>query len=316
MSVTDLKFNKLITDDAIGYLQATQDFSATSAFPVVGSPDEYGSYPQYLLEDLLRTNLERVGPGASYPKSEVSEEWKTIELYKHGLDRPIPDEKRKRLRNAKQDAADQLMVEGYRYLEKLMIDKFLADTSFDNLRTGTSAGTESECFKVFSDATSDPIDVVNEYVDVVAQKTGVKPDSILMTADVFRKLKSHGDIMGRIGENLALRKGTLATLAELFEVDNIYVTRGVENTANKGGTDNTAYQATDTMVIYYKGQAAIDAKGAAKILYCDDPIYGGKLLNILEGRDQDAEADIIRIKGYFMPVVTAKPLGLKLKNCF
>ena len=29
-------------------------------------------------------------------------------------------------------------------------------------------------------------------------------------------------------------KQPLATLAELFEVDNIYVSRGVQNTANKG----------------------------------------------------------------------------------
>lgn len=311
MSVTDLKFNKLITDDAVGYLQSTQDFAATLAFPVVPMMDEYGSYPEYNIEDLLKTTLQDIAPGSAFPKSEVRDSWKTVELYKHGVDRPIPDEKKKRLRNAKQNAADQLMVEGYRYLEKLMIQEVLGTAKFDTTKTG---GAD---FTVFSDASSDPINVVNEYVDSVAQQTGIKPDSILMTADVYRKLKNHADIVGRIGQNISTRKATLATLAELFEVENIYVTKGVENTANKGGTANTAYQSTDTMLIYYKGTGnAVEAPGAAKILYCDDPIYGGNLLNILEGRDQDAEADIIRIKGYFQPVVTAKPLGLKLANCF
>jgi hypothetical protein len=311
MSVTDLKFNKQITDAAIGFLQDTQDFAATQAFQVVGIDDEYGSYLEYTLEDLLKTTLERVGPGSSFPKTEVGSSWKTIELYKHGVDRPIPDEKKKRLRNAKQDAADQLMVEGYRYLEKLMIDTIMGTAKFDTTKTG---GVD---FTVFSDSSSDPIAVVSEYVDLVAQTTGKKPDSILMGADVFRKLKNHADIVGRIGENIATRKATLATLAELFEVDNIYVSRGVQNTANKGGTANTAYQTSNEMLIYYKGAGnSIETPSAAKIIYCDNPIYGGNLLNILEGRDQDAEADIIRIKGYFMPVVTAKALGLKLTNCF
>jgi len=310
MSVTDLKFNKLITDTALGFLQDTSDFFATSAFPLVSSPDEYGSYPQYKLEDVLRTTMERVAPGSAFKKVSRDLEWKTIELYKHGVDVSIADEKKKRISNAMQMEANISIVDAYRYIDKLTIDKVLADSIFDNTKTGNSD------FTYLDDATSgDPIGVITEYVDYVGQTTGLPADSILLTKDVHRKLRNHADIIGRIGQNVGLRTASDAALAELFGVQNVFVAKGVENTANKGNATQTAsYQATNTILVYHRGVSAINAPGAAQIIYCNDPIYGGNLINMLEGRDEDAECDILRTKGYFMPVVKATCLGLKIKT--
>ena len=317
-SNSEFKVQKIITDRAVGLIQDTNDFVATRAFPVVSFDEEYGSYPQYKLDDLLKSTLKQVGPSGDFDMSEVDLEWKTVELFKHGVDRPIADEKRKRMggNNAVQDAADQLMVEAYRYLDKLTISAVLADASFDYLKTGKTSSPSTNEFLSFADGSSDPINDVKSWIREISAATGQMMDSIMITRDAYDKLYNHADLIGRVGQNINFRQFEDKFLAQLFGIQNVYVANGVINTANKGASANTALQATDSMLIYKKGGNSLSSIGAAKILYCNNPIYGGNLFNISTLRDPWKEMEAVRIKGHFMPVVTSKPLGMKIKNMF
>lgn len=92
-------------------------------------------------------------------------------------------------------------------------------------------------FVPFNDAASDPIAVIDEQKDVMAQATGMMPNTLVMGAAVKRALRSNADISDRI-KYTGIGVADNAKLAELFEVANVRVARTVYNAAAEGATDD------------------------------------------------------------------------------
>lgn len=92
----------------------------------------------------------------------------------------------------------------------------------------------------FNDAASDPIGDIDFYKDFMHERTGYLPNTLVLGANVKRRLRSHPDIADRIKYT---RTGIADedVLGALFEIPNVIVARGVFNAADEGATDNFQY---------------------------------------------------------------------------
>jgi hypothetical protein len=96
-------------------------------------------------------------------------------------------------------------------------------------------GTDTVPTTKWDDVNGTPIeDICNAGLDI-AKATGYRPNTLVISPDVFCALKNNADVLDRIKYT---QRGVVTTdiLANLFEVDRVLVTWGVENTANEGAT--------------------------------------------------------------------------------
>ncbi len=305
-------YNELLTRRALATIQSADDYVAQKAFHFVKQTHTKGSIPVFKIADLLRCEFGYVAPGAEFPEADLDLEWITVTLRKFGLDMPIPDEQAGDLENARMVKTDALAIKGLRYLEKLMIATVLGDASFNDLQTGVSGTPSTDQFKQFDAAGSDPISVITALKTKLRKKTGITPDSLLVTADVHDVLINHAEIIERMPTTVD-RFLTEPYIARALGVKNYYVTAGVENTNNKDNATQTAsVQADKKLLLYYKGaMASADATAAAKFMYDDTQ---GNPLSIYTYREDKREADFVRSKGRTGGLVQSADLGIVLKS--
>jgi hypothetical protein len=103
----------------------------------------------------------------------------------------------------------------------------------------------------WSDANSDPLSDIDFYSDYLHERTGFRPNTLVLGANVKRKLRTHPDIADRI-KYTQIGIADDALLGALFEIDNVVIARGVYNAADEGATDDFQYIANkDSMLLCY-----------------------------------------------------------------
>lgn len=95
-------------------------------------------------------------------------------------------------------------------------------------------------FLKFTNAASDPIGVLDQYKDLMNQKTGFMPNTLVLGAAVLRELRTHPDISDRI-KYTRIGIADEALLASMFNIQNVIVARSVYNAAQEGATDDFQY---------------------------------------------------------------------------
>lgn len=313
MADASLVFQRLATDNAIGAIQDQSNFVMSRAFHLLGTDNKSIEIPQFDTDDLLRCEFGFVGPDGSYPEAELAMDNISYVLQKAGLDQPVFDGDEDEIKNIVQVKAKTGVVKAYRFIEKLGIATFLADTSFNELQTGTAAGSGANEFLTWLSATSRPLEDVASLKEKVFTKTGLEADSMMVTGDVHTRLMHHPDIVARLSTT-SLQLTTEQILAQVFGVDNYYITKGVENTSNKGNATQTkAYQATQKVLLYHKGASEDkEVAAAGRIAYKNQE--GGRLVSVFTLEDIYREKTIVRSKANFNAGVQSKDLGIVLKN--
>lgn len=207
---------------------------AATNIPVLKESDKYASYPRgYFWRDEVSVRPLGGRPvQASYkvvPLQYLAEEW--------ALEHTIDDRQR-----ANTDAPIRLDENGTTLLtQKQLIrsDRIWAQNFWT---TGVWAHdlTGGTDFTKFDVATSDPIGVIDEQKEVIAQSTGYMPNTLILGAQVKKTLRSHPDIADRI-KYTGIGVAGDAKLAELFEVPIVRVCRSIYNTAAEGAADDLRY---------------------------------------------------------------------------
>jgi len=114
----------------------------------------------------------------------------------------------------------------------------------DNINWSAGAGaTENQ-----------PIKQVRKGIEIVHSKTGYKPNKMLVARDTYNLLVDNEDLLERItgGANNNLPAMVMRTLiAQLFELEEIFVMDAVVNVAGEGQTEDTRFMATNGALLYY-----------------------------------------------------------------
>lgn len=101
--------------------------------------------------------------------------------------------------------------------------------------TGVAAGPTGNQVLQWNNANATPIQDVDTWRLSIAQNTGFLPNTLVLGPQAYVQLKNHPTILDRIKYT---QRGIVTPdlLAELFDIDNVYIPYVIQNTAAEGLT--------------------------------------------------------------------------------
>lgn len=239
-----LHVDRYLTDFSVRYVQDARNFvaqRAASLIPVLKATDKYVVYPRgYFWRDESaprplggrpRQISYKVDEG-SYSCQEYALEHVVDDRQYANTDDPI---------NLDENATVLLTGKNVIKQDRIWAQNFFATGKWTKEVAGVvSTPVEGATILQFSDANSDPIGDIDYYKDYMHERTGFMPNTLVLGANVKRKLRSHPDIADRI-KYTQVGIADEEMLSSLFEVDNVIVARGIYNSAAEGAVDNFQY---------------------------------------------------------------------------
>lgn len=262
--------DRALTNMSVAYMQDETAFIADKVFPKISVNKQSDVYFVYNKGDFFRDEA-RVRSGASesvggeYGVAAADPYYCRV----HAFHKDVTEQDRANTDNpldADTDATDFVTQKMLIRRETQWAEKYFRPGVWTTEITGVDSNPTGDQVIKFDQTTADPIGVISNQAVLMASKTGFKPNTIVMTPAVFYALKNHEDILDRIKYT---QKGivTADLLATLFEVDNVYVSWAVVNTANQGADDDIDFVMGKHLLLCYVNPRPAIKKPSAGYLF-------------------------------------------------
>ncbi len=217
-SQSDLHVNVPLTNVSVAYMQASSAYISDKIFPKVPVQKQSNLFWKYSKSDWRRTDVERRAPSTESKGVGWTTDTDSYFAHVYAVHKDIDDQLRSNAdsnfnldRDATEFVTNQMLL-------KRDIDwnaKFFVSGVWATNYTG---GTD---FTKWSDAGSDPIKDVSEWILDFRRLTGFAPNKMVLGAEVMLHLKQHPDIIDRIKYT---QKGIVTEdlIATLFSVEQLY----------------------------------------------------------------------------------------------
>lgn len=217
-SQSDLHVNVPLTNVSIAYLQSSDAYIADKVFPKVPVKKQSDLYWKYSKADWRRTDVKRRAPSTESPG--VGWNMDTDQYFAHvyAVHKDVDDQLR-----ANADSNFNLDRDATEFITNQMLLKRDLDWNSRFFSKGVwhkdlEGGKD---FGKWSDAGSDPIGDVAQWILDFRRETGFAPNKMVLGAEVMKALKQHPDIIDRIKYT---QKGIVTEdlIATLFNVDQLF----------------------------------------------------------------------------------------------
>ena len=257
-TITSVHVNRPLTNIAIAYKQTQENFIADRVFPAVPVEKRSDAYFTYDRSYWFRSEVRKRAPGTESAGGgyKVGTDNYFADVY--ALHKDIDDQIRANTDvplNADRDAAQWLTTQFLIFKENVFSSTYLqpgvwtfqvdgvasnptAAGSFDP--TNLSANDKLQ----WNDPASTPIEDIRNAKAFMLERTGYEPNKLTLGYKVYNALLDHPDVIDRIkygqtpgGPAMVSKRA----LAALFEVDEILVAKGIQNTAVEGLTEANSF---------------------------------------------------------------------------
>ncbi len=236
---SDVHVNAPLTSISVAYIQQATNFIADKVFPNAPVGKQSDRYFQYDRADWFRVEAQERAPGTE----SAGGGWRidntpTYFARIYAVHKDIDDPTRANAdapidmdRDATEWVTQQLLL----LREKRFINAYFKTGVWATDLTGVAASPTGNQFLQWDQAGSDPISDVEDQAIDMAEKTGYKPNVLVIGPRVLAALKNHAAILDRIKYT---QRGMVTPdlLAGLFEVEKVLVPFATENTAAEGAT--------------------------------------------------------------------------------
>lgn len=237
----------VLSSIAQGYQNS--EMIASALFPTVSVPLRGGNIITFGKEDFMLYGSQRA-PGENTKRVQFGYTGSTYALVDYSLEGQVPNEVVEEGQNGPGIDHAAMAVRKVSNIMALRLEKQAADIA----RTAGSYASANKITRTstaqWSDLTSgvsDPIADVETAKDAVRAATGKRPNTVVMGAQVFSKLRQHPKVVDRIkytGRDIA----TVELLAVLFGVQKVLVGDAIYS--NDAGTAFTDVWGKDVVVAY------------------------------------------------------------------
>lgn len=236
--------DRALTNISVAYMQDASNFIADKVFPIIPVQKQSDLYFIYRREDFLRDEAqerakgtESAGGDYNIDKSEPyfcrvhAFHTDLDEQDKVNADDPLtPDQ------DATEFVSGKLLIRR----EVMWAQNFFGPGIWGKDITGVASAPAAGQTLQWHLATSDPVQVVKNEATKMQEATGYRPNTMVLSPYVKDALLEHPDVIDRIKYT---QKGIASVdlIAQLFEVDNVYVAQAIFNKATKGDAESTSF---------------------------------------------------------------------------
>lgn len=232
-----IHIDRALTNISVAYMQDANNFIADKVFPIIPVQKQSDTYFIYKKEDFFRDEAGERAKGTESAGGDYDiDQAPPYFARKWAFHQDVTEEDRVNADDPlkpNQDATDFVSQKLLLRRENLWAQKYFQAGVWAKELTGVASAPTGAQTLQFDQATSDPIKVITDENTAMAERTGYKSNTLVLSPYVYNSLKNHPDIIDRIKYT---QKGivTVDLLASLFEVDNVYVPWAIQNTAIKG----------------------------------------------------------------------------------
>lgn len=263
----DVHVNRPLTNIAVAYMQTEDKFVADQIFPNIPVTKQSDAYFVYDKGAWNRDEMRDRAPGSESAGSNYDIGQDNYYARVKALHKDVPDQV---LDNA--DSPLDLESDATRFVtgkslinrEVNFVNKFFKAAvwtfNVDGVASSPTAlasfdptnNSANDVLK-WSDPASTPIEDVRRGCTYVQERTGFRPNKILLARRVYDALIDHPDIIARLdrGQTTGPAQATRESLAALFELDQVVVLEAVLNTAVQGNPANSVFMAGNHALLVY-----------------------------------------------------------------
>lgn len=213
-------------------------FIAHKVFPVIEVASQAGNFGKIPLEQLLQNRETKRAPGSGYSRGNWTFDTATYACEEHGMEEPIDDREAQMYR----EYFDVELISTARAYRAVLenAEKRLAAALFN---ASTFSGQTTNVVEEWDDnANSVPIDNVKAAVLAAYNRSGLWPNTLIISEIVFRNVVHSAQIVDRLKyqgyHDMIPSEVTAAVLAQVFQLEQVLVAGGTKNTANEGQAAN------------------------------------------------------------------------------
>jgi hypothetical protein len=314
----DLHVDRYLTNISEMFVQEEDRFVGDRAFPVVPVNKASDLFVQFKKEFFWRDEykVRPLGGKAEVASYEVTSGSYSVEEYalahkiddrvRANADDPIdPDRAAVRL------LTQQAMV----HRDKRWASKFFVAANWTTEKVGT-ADTD---FIQWQKTTSVPVLNIDQFSDEMDALTALRPNIMVLGADVWRQIRSNSDIR-EIIKYTQTGIPTMDLIASFFGLDAIIIARGLETTSKEGQATQTLgriVNAQDGLLLHAPRVPAIETPSAGYTFAWTGLIpgasnaFGGV---VQRGRDVLSHSDWIELRMAFVHKLVAADLGIYMTD--
>lgn len=264
---TDVHVSAALTNVSVAYFQDEQNFVADKVFPMIPVQHQTDQYFVWSLADFMRDEAQLRADGVESAGSGMNLTTQSYSANVWALHKDIGPQVR-----ANADPAIDIDVTTTRMLtQKLLIKRdrqFMSTFMKTGIWTGgvsntdavgTAGGTPGTTTPPLwsDDANGDPFTDIATAQTGILQGTGYLPNRLLIGWKVFQALRKHPLVIDRIKYTSQpdAKSVTEALLAQMFDVDEVIVSKGVYNSAAEGLAASMSFISGSNALLCYAAEA-------------------------------------------------------------
>lgn len=320
-SQSDLHVNIPLTNVSIAYMQSSDAYIADKVFPKVPVKNQSNLYWKYSKADWRRTDAKRRAP--STESAGVGWTTDTDQYFAHvyAVHKDIDDQLR-----ANADSNFNMDRDATEFITNQLLLRRDLDWNDSYFKPGVwltdlAGGTD---FTKWSDAGSDPIGDVADWILEFRRLTGYAPNKMVLGAEVMKALKQHPDIIDRIKytQKGIVSEDLIATLFSVSELFTSYATIANGPQINDARAEDAAadYQFitnTKSILLAYAPSGPSLMSPSAGYTFTWNGYLGGNSegIKIKRFRMEQIASDRVESECTYDMKVVSKDLGLFAKDC-
>lgn len=316
---SDVHVNRPLTTISTAYLQAATDFIADKVFPVVPVQKQSDLYFQYPKGEWFRDEVTKRAPstesaGAGYRVTTDSYYCDKYAIHKDvdddvivNADAPLDME-----RDATLFVTQQLLL----HREIDFLNAFMTSGLWGTDKSGVASAPTTNQFVKWDLSTSTPINDIQAASLEITARTGYRPNTLVLTPDVYNALRQNAQILGRI---VYTQRGIVTTdiMAAMFDVPNVYVSYAVRNTGKEGGTDSLGFIKSNGALLAYVNPTPSIMQPSAGYTFSWAGLFGASSYGNRMKRFREEKINSVRIEGEmaYAQKVVGTDLGVWFGSC-
>jgi len=317
----DVHVDTLLTGISVAYMNTADKFVADIVFPRVPVTQRSGKYATYSKADFLRDEMKYRAPGSVSAGGGFRTSTATYFAEVFGFHVDVDDQTVANATSPFEPVRDATQYITQKELIKREVD-FVSNFFTTSVWTGGKkvAGTNGDLvagtdFTAWDDASSTPIEDVQNQIAEVESATGILPNTLVVNRRVAMALRNHPDIVDRIKYTSGNPVGE-DIIARLLGVDRFLVAAGVKNSAAEGLTNSSDYIAGNNALLVYSAASPSLMNPSGGYTFVWSGLTGSQDgRRIKRYRLEEYSSDRVEIEAAWDMKVVAADTGAFFQNC-